>query len=246
MKRTTLSILILITILLSTAWSVAAHEEPETSEAATADQPKIRNWTLRFGFVVAETSGSTTIAVDPGSVDVSLSGGGGGFVNLEYKATPLLGLEFGTTGIGADMNVSTHAGLKHIGADVDVLGMSALTLAANFHFIRTKTINVYAGPMLAFNRYSKWSVHTSVGDEWWPAKHDYDEWVSVRSSSDSEISWGAKIGIDIVLTKRGNWTLGGSLSYLDATYDFDEVSGEGQGSIDLNPIIFSFGAGFRF
>ena len=95
--------------------------------------------------VVAETNGSTSVEVDPGTVDIRLSGGGGGFANLEYKVLPFLGLEFGTTSIGTDMNVSAHAGLKHIGTDVDVLGMSALTLAANFHFVRTPTVNVYAG-----------------------------------------------------------------------------------------------------
>ena len=122
--------------------------------------------------------------------------------------------------------------------------MSALTLGANFRFVRTRAINLYAGPMLAFNRYSQWSVHTGVDDEWWPDKHDH--WVSVQSKSDSELTWGAKIGIDIVLTKRGNWTFGGSLSYMDATYNFDQEEGDGRGSINLDPIMFSFGGGFRF
>ena len=100
-------------------------------------------------------------------------------------------------------------------------------------------------PMLAFNRYSKWSVHTGCGGDWCSTKHD-DDWVSVSSRSDSEVTWGAKLGIDIVLTKRGNWTFGGSLSYLDATYNFQEDSGQNRGSIDLDPLMFSFGGGFRF
>jgi hypothetical protein len=246
MKRTTLSILILTTIMLSMASGVAAHEEPEAAEGVSVDQPKVRDWILRFGIVVAETNGSTSVDVDPGSVDVRLSGGGGGFANLEYKVIPFLGLEFGTTTIGADMNVSAHTGLKHIGTDVDVLGMSALTLGANFRFIRTRAINVYAGPMLAFNRYAKWTVHSGVDGGCWPTKHDCDEWVSVRSRSDSELTWGAKLGIDIVLTKRGNWTFGGSISYLDATYNFEEGDEGGRGSINFNPLMFSFGGGFRF
>ena len=250
MKKTNLTVVILIlvlaTLLLSMASSAFAHEEPVAEEGPTVDQPKVRDWILRFGIVVAETSGSTSVNVDPGSVDVSLSGGGGGFANIEYKVLPFLGLEFGSTTIGADMNVSTSVGLKHIGTDVDVLGMSALSLAANFHFVRTPTVNVYAGPMLAFNRYSKWTVHSGWDDGCGTTKHDCDEWVSVRSKSDSEVTWGAKLGIDIVLTKRGNWALSGSLSYLDATYNFDEGDGQGRGSIDLNPLMFSFGGGFRF
>lgn len=244
MKRFNLSVLILITVMLTMAFGVAAHEEPETEEGVSVDQPKVRDWILRFGIVVAETNGQTSVDIDLGSVDVRLSGGGGAFANLEYKVTPFLGLEFGTTGIGVDMNVSANAGLKHVGADVDVLGMSALTLGANFRFVRTRAINFYAGPMLVFNRYSQWSVYTGVDDEWWPDKHDH--WVSVQSKRDSELTWGAKIGIDIVLTKRGNWTFGGSLSYMDATYNFDQEEGDGCGSINLDPIMFSFGGGFRF
>jgi hypothetical protein len=244
MKRFNLSILILITVMLSMAFGVAAREEPETEAGVSVDQPKVRDWILRFGIVVAETNGRTSVHIDPGTVDVRLSGGGGAFANLEYKIIPFLGLEFGTTGIGADMNVSANTGLKHIGADVDVLGMSALTLGTNFRFVRTRAINAYAGPMLVFNRYSQWSVHTGVDDEWWQNKHDH--WVSVKTKTDSELTWGAKIGIDIVLTKRGNWTFGGSLSYMDATYNFDQEGGDGRGSINLDPFMFSFGGGFRF
>jgi len=249
MKKTNLTVLflvvVLVTLLLSMASSAFAQEEPNPEEASTVDQPKVRDWILRFGIVVAETNGQTSVEVDPGSVDIRLNAGGGGFANLEYKVIPFLGLEFGTTSIATDMSVSAHTGLKHIGSDVDILGMSALTIGANFHFVRTRAINVYAGPMLAFNRYSKWSVHSGCGGDWCPTKHD-DDWVSVRSRSDSEVTWGAKLGIDIVLTKRGNWTFGGSLSYLDATYDFQEDSGPRRGSIDLDPLMFSFGGGFRF
>jgi len=250
MKKTNLTVLILIlvllTLMLSMASSAFAHEEPVVEESATVDQPKIRDWILRFGIVVADTNGGTSVAVDPGSVDVRLSGGGGGFAAIEYAMIPWLGLEFGSTTIGSDLNVSTGVGRKHIGTSIDVLGMSALTLGANFRFVRTPTVNLYAGPMVAFNRYSQWSTTTGVGDGCWPTKHDCDDWVRLDSRNDSEVTWGAKLGIDIVLTKRGNWALSGSLSYIDATYGFDELDGGGRGSIDFDPLMFSFGGGFRW
>jgi hypothetical protein len=250
MKRTNVPVLVLIlvllTLLLSMATSAIAHEEPQQEQPAAVEQPKVRDWILRFGFVVADTNGSTSVLVDPGSVDVRLAGGGGGFAAIEYALLPWFGLEFGTTTIGSDFNVSTRTGAKHIGTNVDVLGMSALTLGANFRFVRTPTVNLYAGPMVAFNRYSQWSTSTGIGDGCWPAKHDCDDWVRLDSRNDSEVTWGAKLGIDIVLTKRGNWALSGSLSYIDASYNFDEVDGGGRGSIDYNPLMFSFGGGFRW
>jgi len=248
MKRVNLYVMTLILVILSAGWSVEAQEEAETADAPAVQQPKVRDWTLRFGLIVAESSGSTSVTTDPGSVDIRLGGGGGGFALLERKVSPLLGLEFGTTGIGLETNVSTRTGLKHYEASVDFVSMSALTFGANFHFVRTPDVIVYAGPMLAYNRYSKWSACTGCDGEWWPNKHDCGSYscVSVQSRSDSEFTWGAKIGLDIILTKRGNWALSGSLSYMDASYDFEGDRGSGSGSINLDPIMFSFGGGFRF
>ena len=117
MKKTNLTVLMLIlvvvTLLLSMASSAFAHEEPASEEGANIEQPKVRDWILRFGLVAAETSGSTSVDVDPGTVDIRLSGGAGGFANIEYKVLPFLGLEFGSTAIGSDMNVSAGAGTKH-------------------------------------------------------------------------------------------------------------------------------------
>jgi hypothetical protein len=250
MKKTNLAALLLILVvtmlLLSMATSAFAQEEPQPGENVNVEEPKVRDWILRFGVVAADTNGSTSVAANPGSVDVRLNGGGGAFANLEYAVLPWLGLEFGSTTIGSDLNVSADGGLKHIGTDVDVLGMSALTLGANFRFIRTPTINVYAGPMLSFNGYSKWSFHSGYDGGCEPSKHHCDDWVRVESRTDSEITWGAKLGIDIVLTRRGNWALSGSLSYIDATYNFDELDGGGRGSINYDPLMFSFGGGFRW
>jgi hypothetical protein len=44
MKKANLHTLILITILLSMASGVTAHEEPEVAEGAAVEQPKVRDW----------------------------------------------------------------------------------------------------------------------------------------------------------------------------------------------------------
>ena len=244
MKSTKLMIFTMVTATLLIAPCVIADENAESAEGVTAKQPKIRLWSLRFGFVAAETKGQTSVNVDPESVDIGLSGGGGGFVTLERKVTPLLGLEFGTTTIGTDMNVSAHTDIKHVGSEVDVLTLGALSFGANFHFVRDSAIDVYAGPLIAYNRYSKWSAQSGFDDDWWSDKHC--DWGTARLKSDSELTWGAKVGFDVVLSKRGNWALGASLTYLNATYSFEQESGGGKASVDLDPIMFSFGASFRF
>ena len=250
MKKTNVTVpilvLTLLTLMLSMATTGFAQEPTPATEEAAVEQQRIRDWSLRFGFIVAETDGETSIVVDPGTVEVRLSGGGGGFVNLEKEVTPLLGLEFGLIGIGTDMSVSADSGLKHWGTNVEVLSMGALTLGANFHMVKTEAIDVYAGPMLSFNSYNKSSVHAGCDDDWWPNKHHDDHWVSVSSKNDSELTWGAKAGIDIFLNKKKSWTLSGSLSYIDASCEFEEESGQGRSSIDLDPIMFGFGVAYRF
>lgn len=250
MKKTNIPVLIqvltLLTLMLSTATGAFAQEPTPAAEEPSVEHHRIRDWSLRFGFIVAETDGATSIVVDPGAVDVRLSGGGGGFVNLEKEVTQLLGLEFGLIGIGTDMRVSADSGLKHWGTGVEILSMGALTLGANFHMVKTEVIDVYAGPMLSFNNYNKSAVHAGCDDDWWPNKHHDHHWVSVSSKNDSELTWGAKAGIDIFLNKKKSWTLNGSLSYIDAACDFEEESSQGRSSIDLDPIMFGFGVGYRF
>ncbi len=235
-----------VVVTMMIAVGAAAQEPVETDETAAVQIPRQRDWHLRIGLVVADTNDKTTVMIDPGSVDVRLGGGAGGFISLERKVTPLLGLEFGMTGIGTDINVSAHTGLKHLGTDVDVLAMGALTVGANFHLVREDPIHVYAGPLLSFNRFSKMSVRAGIDHDWWPTKHHRDHWASVRIKSDSEVSWGAKAGLDLLLGKKKRWTLGCSVTYLDATYRFEPESGDGRISIDLNPVMLGFGAGFRF
>jgi outer membrane protein W len=237
-----MTVTLLVPMILATG--AAAQEPAETEEPSPAQPQRSRDWRLRFGLLVADTSGSTSVGVDPGSVDVSVSGGGGGFLSFERKMTPLLGIELGLIGMGSDIGVSTGAGLKHIGTEVDLLAMGSLTLGLNFHFVDEGPVELSVGPLISFNRFADVSIRAGFDHPWWPAKHD--GWSSVRTRSDSELSWGAKAGLDIPIDSKRRWSLGGSLTYLDASYDFERESEPGRSAVSLDPLIFSFGAGFRF
>jgi outer membrane protein W len=70
--------------------------------------------------------------------------------------------------------------------------------------------------------------------------------VTVQSRIDSELSWGAKAGVDIFLGARRRWSIQGSLTYLNSTYEFDRGAGDSRSTVSLDPLIFGFGAGWRF
>jgi outer membrane protein W len=226
------------------ATSSLAQEAPAPEDPATAEQQRSRDWTLRFGFLVANTTGGSSVSAGPGAAEVRLNGGGGGFVNLEYRTSPLLGIELNLIGMGTNLNVSTGVGRKHtVYSDVDFLTMGSIAIGANFHFVRDGKIDVYAGPLLAFNRYTDIAVRSGFhhGDS-----HKHDEWSSVRWRDDSEVTWGAKAGLDILLGKKQRWSVGFGLTYMDATYTFEDESDSGSSSISFNPVMLSIGGGFRF
>ncbi len=230
--------------LLMIATIATAQEPVEVEEPVQIQVPKTRNWLLRFGFVVADTSGQTSVGVNPGNVVVGVNGGGGGFIGIERRASPLVGVDFSMTGIGTDMNISTGVNPHHAWSELNIMAMSLLTLGVNFHFVNEGPIDVYAGPLLSFNRYSNVSVGADTGDCWWWCEPDHAETVWMRS--DSEFTWGARAGLDIPLGKKKKWTLGCSLTYIDATYEFEPSSQGGPGSLSLDPLMFSFGAGLKF
>jgi outer membrane protein W len=230
--------------VLASVGSLRAEELPEDGQPTQEVEQRVRNWHLRFGPLVADTGGNSRVVTDPDSASLSFSGGGGAAISLERRLSPLLGIEFGIATIGSNIDINTRA-IKHASTDLDILIISPLFVGVNFHFVHDGPVDVYAGPLLAYNRYSELSVESWVDDDWWSAKHDSGT-VTVRSDGDSELTWGVKTGLDVYLGERKRWSLNFALSYLNATYEYERESFADQSSVSLDPLIFGFGAGFRF
>jgi len=249
MNRTTIRGLAIGVFLLLTAGVTPVHSNERPVTGAERPQ-RDRSWRLRVGLLAADTTGHTGASVDPGAVDLSVGGGGGVHVNLERRVSPLLGFELGLMGMASDFHVSAGVGKAlHVGTDVDMLSTGSLTLGALFHLVDDGAVDLYAGPLVAYNRYADFSVGTGLGDvDWdWHWPWNDDEGVSVRADSDSEITWGVRAGIDIFVGKKKHrWSVGGSFTYLSATYSLERRSAEGRTDIDLDPIIFGVNGGFRF
>lgn len=227
---------------LSMAFGAMAQEGAAADSGAA---PTARDWTLRFGLMGVENSGDTDVTVEPGAAEVDIDGGGGLYVSFERRVTPLVGLEMGLLGTGSDMRVRSGDLSKHYrwGNEIDTLAMGSLTVGLNFHFVNDGSVDFYAGPLVAFNRYEGVSVHDGYGHGWWD---DDEEWTTVHTRDDSEVTWGAKVGVDFLVGRKHRWSVGGSLTYMDATYDFERKSEPGKREISLDPVLVSVGVGFRF
>jgi outer membrane protein W len=237
---------ILIIILLSAA-GAAAEDPAGTAESAQAEAPPVRKWEFRFGAVLTDTNGGSTVNVEPGLVTSSIDWGGGAGISFERRISPLVGIEFGIAATGSNFNVSSGIGAKDAFVSTDTLFMTPLTLGANFHLVNEGPIDVYAGPLLAYNLYSELTTRTGAG---WPGSWpwDGDEWtsVTVRWEANSELSWGARAGLGVFFGKKKKWSGQVALTYLDATYEVDRGTEAGSESISLDPLMLGFGFGLRF
>jgi outer membrane protein W len=239
-------IMVAVALLTISIIPIAAAQEAEgTGEPEAVTTPPVRNWVFRFGLVAVDTGGDAEVIVDPGAVKVDISGGGGAFIALERRVTPLLGVELRLLGMGSDLNVATGVHDHHWpGTDVSMLGISSLGLGVNFHIVNDRSVDLFVGPLIGFNHYSDLRVRTGLDDGWWRPGHN--DWVTVRTKTDSEVTWGVRAGIDVLLGKKKRWSVGCGLEYMDADYEFERGSGEGRTEIGLDPVILSLGAGFRF
>lgn len=237
-------IALLITVLMFAGTSFAADEIAGTVESAKADAPKVRKWHLRFGGLLAETNGGPSVIAEPGHFSGGIDAGGGGSVSLERRVSPLIGIEFGLAATGLNINVSAGAGAKNVYTSTNVLIMTPLTLGLNFHVADDGPIDVYAGPLLSYNRFGELSASTGVGVPRWP--FDDDDWAVVRWTGSSELSWGAHAGLGVFFGHKRKWSAQFALTYLDATYEAERSSDSATTSISIDPLMFGFGFGFRF
>ncbi len=246
-RSTQLMAFLLCSLLVAATHAAAADQidqmvDPADSETVAAQ--KIRKWHLRFGAVLADSNGGSQWTAEPGSVSGGVDAGGGGSVSLERRVSPLVGIEFGVAATGLNLNVSAGVGSKSVFTSTEVLVLAPLTLGANFHIVDDGPVDVYAGPLLTYNRFSELTVRTGVDSPWWPWEDD--GWTTVRWTSSSELSWGAHAGLGVYFGSKRKWSAQFALTYLDATYEAERSSDSATTSISIDPLMFGFGFGFRF
>lgn len=186
------------------------------------------------------------MVVEPGLVELSLTAGGGAGISIERRVSSLVGVEFGITAIGTNIDLSAGVQARSAFTSTDILMMAPLTLGANFHFVKNGPVDVYAGPMLAYARYSELSTYAGVDFHWWPWIDGDGATAEVRATENSELTWGARAGLGVFFGSKRKWSAQFALTFLDATYTFEQESQPGKTSISLDPLIFGLGFGFRF
>jgi len=188
-----------------------------------------KNWRMRvIGAVVGGDSGFTVATGDYGSVGTIVEGGAGVGVNFEYRYSPKMGFEMGAMAVAA--NVGVRAGLAKTTpyAGVDVGGFVPLTFALNYHPLKEGVFDLYMGPLLTSTFYS----NLQVGGPWG---------YGVEARSGVDFGLGATLGFDLNFG-RSRWSLNSGLKYIAVSSN----GSNSRGGVDFDPLILSFGFGFKF
>lgn len=195
---------------------------------AAADQDP--GWTLRFGAVWMEPD--LDFVAEDGSARVTSSGALGLGASAEYRFNRRLGLEGGVFTASPDLELRAEVAAQEVVAS-DTLQTTAAFAGLNLHLTPERSVDVYAGPLLAYVSYGdpEFTV-TALGVA-----------ATAAFTSDNDVGWGAQLGADVPLGER--WLFNASLRYLDTTLEVSDEGGEVT-SLGFDPLVATLGLGFSF
>jgi outer membrane protein W len=177
------------------------------------------------GAFANDQDGIVATSVTSTGTRVSIAGGVGGGVNFEYRYSPRMGIEMGAMGIAGGINVGVDRRYSRYTSAVEVGSYVPITFALNFHPIKEAGIfDLYLGPLAASTIVSNVGIGSVVGVE-----------------SRIDFGLGANLGFDINFGTRSRWSFNSGLKYISNLTNTGE-----QSTIAFDPLIWTFGFGFKF
>lgn len=218
---------------LAQAGPAMAEDEQAVESAATpeeeSEEPKKvhdRKWRMRLIGALGGDGGGVLVTSDHPYAGVSVSGGGGVGVNFEYRTSPRMGFEIGAMAVGGNVRVGLAKHYRHYQSGVAVDGYVPITFALNYHPLKnSEIVDFYVGPLAASTFLSSFGVGPGVIVE-----------------SRVDFGLGANIGVDINFSRRSRWSFNSGFKYIANVSN----SGDRDNWFDFDPLLFTFGFGFKF
>jgi len=181
-----------------------------------------RNWRVRLSGAFAGANDGAVVGSD---ASVVVGGGAGAGLNFEYRYSEKMGFEMGAMAIGGTVTVGGPQDWWHHKSVVEVGSFLPVTFGFNYHpFKRTEAFDLFFGPLVASVFHSRVGVGGVVG-------------VDARM----DLGLGLNLSADINLGKS-RWCLSPGIKYISIVTNGDS----GGSRIDFDPLILTFGFGFRF
>ncbi|MEJ2580874.1 MAG: OmpW family outer membrane protein [Acidobacteriota bacterium] len=219
---------------LSATTPVIAGDEEQTGSAPAAEQeqieptePRERKWRMRLiGAIGGDKDGVLVTSNRSNHTGVSVNGGGGVGINFEYRYSRRMGFEIGAMAVGGAVSVGVGKDYRHHGAGVEVNGYLPITFAFNYHPIKNPgTVDFFVGPLAAFTFLSAVGVGPGVYVE-----------------SYADVGLGANLGVDINFRKNSRWSCNTGFKYISNVTSREDRDSR----LEFDPLLFTFGFGFKF
>ena len=188
-------------------------------------------WQLRISGLSMNPTGDTVVVPDTGERIPFNAGNGYGFgIDLEYRASRRLGIDFGILTATPVIDVLID--------EVGVISASAqpritpIYAGLNVHLTPDSQVDLYFGPMLAYVIYSSFDL---VVDPWF---------LTEGFVTQNDFGIGVNLGLDLRLGDAG-WLFTAAFKFLDTTLVASPPD-ESIGRTDIDPMILSIGVGYRF
>lgn len=187
--------------------------------AAAASAPP--DWNVKFfgAMVYVAPLGTEDVTVSSVTDSVQASTETGWEAGLEFRFAKILGLEISYLSSTQDIEVGDTT--------VATVDMTPYNMALNFHLFPNKYFDFYIAPVAA---YVNWG--------------DIEFTDGTSESADSEIAYGAAIGLDISFNK--SFAFIGGVRWLSLDLTSDDPSASSDDSLPVDPLFARVGFAFRF
>ena len=188
-------------------------------------------WQIRFAVVSMDPSGaSVTVPENGESISYNSRSGTGLGMDLEYRASKRLGIDFGVFSASSEIEVEVGYQPFTVSASGD-LKITPICAALNVHLTPDSRFDLYIGPLLAYVRYGSFKLTAGPG-------------LFETFTTEDDFGFGGVVGLDIGLGS-GQWSLNAAVRYIDTTLEATSSDG-GPGTTDIDPTIYSLGVGVKF
>lgn len=158
-------------------------------------------------------------------------------VDYEYRYSNLLGIAVNLARTDLELDILHHVAAWHPPHYTGDLAMTPLTISPQFHLVRAGALDVYCGPLLGYVFYGDLETPDyAFGGDSYGVKNGF--------------TYGVLAGLDVRLGET-NWLITGSIRYLKTTAEFEDpyqyrYADDLYPEIDIDPLVFQAGLGYRF